>query len=151
MTAKVYDNNNDATVSNGVTVTVQQQFPWVIDTTTQGCWSSTGAGYLYGSSGYVLSAWNSGTDVLNLGNSYVQSVTPSNQANFCWATSQTDPRATVNPGTGTRNAACWYSGGAFDVNVTLITPMTASYIAWPSTAWIGMPPRATRPSTCRIP
>ena len=38
-------------------------------------------GIFYGSNGYVLCAWNGGTDVVNLTGSYVQSVTPSGRSN----------------------------------------------------------------------
>ena len=80
-----------------------------LDTTTQGSWWSSAGGYVYGSSGYVSCAWNAGTDVVNLTGSYVQSVTPGGQGNYCWATNVSDTRATINPATGTRNAACWYA------------------------------------------
>ena len=98
---------------------------WYLDTTTQGTWWSSGGGDVYGGNGYVLCGWNADTtDVVSLTGSYVQSVTPSNQSNYCWATNQTDPRAAINPATGTRNAGCWYTSAqsTFDVLVTLNNP-----------------------------
>ena len=92
------------------------------DTTTQGSWWSSGGAYNYGGNGYVLCAWNAGMDVVNLTGSYVQSVTPSGQSNWCWAANQSDIRAPINPATGTRNAACWYSGGSYDALITLVNP-----------------------------
>ena len=86
------------------------------DTTTQGSWE-----HGYGGSGYVLCAWN-GSDVVSLNGSYVQSVTPSGANYCCWTPDTNDPRATLNPATDTRSAACWFSGGTFDVNINLVNP-----------------------------
>ena len=79
----------------------------------------------------------------------MQSVTPSNQNDYCWATAdQPDVRDTINPATGTRSAACWYSGGSFDCLVTLIPPAMASCIVWPCIAWTGTLPDGHKPSIC---
>ena len=50
------------------------------------------------------------SDVVSLTGSYVQSVTPSNDMTWCWATNQSDARDTINPATGTRNASTWDTG-----------------------------------------
>ena len=86
------------------------------DTTTQGSWSNR-----YGSNGYVLCDWN-GSDVVSLNGSSVQSVTPISAGYYVWASNTNEPRATLNPATNTRSAACWYSGGTFDVNIDLVNP-----------------------------
>ena len=57
---------------------------YFLDMTTQGSWWSSSGGYIYGNNGYELCAWNWGTDVVSLTGSYVQSVTPSSQSNYCW-------------------------------------------------------------------
>ena len=112
----------DSSVTAG-TYSLQSAGSWLLDTTTQGSWWSSGGGYRYGSGGYVLCAWNSNyTDVVSLTGSYVQSVTPTGQGNCCWAANQSDVRDTINPATGTRNAACWYTTGSEDCLVTLNTP-----------------------------
>ena len=114
---------DDSAVASGV-YTMNLSATYTLDTTTQGSWWSSSGGYVYGSDGYDLCAWNGGTDVVNLPTgSYVQSVTPSNQYNTLWAANQANP-APINPQTGTRNAACWYDFNYswFDAQVTLVNP-----------------------------
>ena len=108
-------------VASGVYDIMPSLDTWYTDASTEGCWWSSTGGYVYGSNGYVLCAWNGGTDVVNLTGSYVKSVTPTTQNNYSWGAS-TDPRAAINPATGTRDAACWFSGGYFNALVTLNNP-----------------------------
>ena len=112
----------DSAVASGQYI-IQATGAWYTDPLTQGAWWSSGGGYVYGSNGYVLCDWN-GADIYNLTGSYVQSVTPTGQYPWCWAAAdQSDPRATINPATGTHSGACWASSGAaFDVLVTLVNP-----------------------------
>ena len=95
---------------------------YTTDTSTEGSWWSSGGGYIYGSKGYVLCAWNSGTDVSSLSGSYVSSVTPSGQTGYCWGTGQPSSSATINPSTDTRNAACWYTSTNESVSIVLTNP-----------------------------
>ena len=52
----------------------------------------------------------------SLTDGYVSTVT-SNSQSYNWATNQANP-ATINPQSGTRNAACWF-GDSYAVQVTL--------------------------------
>jgi len=142
LTAKAYDNQNAVTTSTVVHLTVNPG-GGSYDTSTQGSWWSSTGGYIYGSRGYVLCAWNSNsTDVVNLmpgTGGYVASVTPTGNSNYCWAANQSDARATINPATGTRDAACWYNN--FDALVTLNNPndgithrMAVYCLDWDSTS-----------------
>ena len=80
-----------------------------------------GGGYVYGSDGYVICAANNGTDVVSLTGSYVQSVTPSGQTDY-WYCTTTNTVAPIDPQTGIRNEACWYSGTTENVLVNLVNP-----------------------------
>ena len=124
----------NSTVSSGV-YTIGNPVTWNTDTTTEGSWWSSAGGYVYGSQGYVLCAWTANatpptgntSDVVSLSGSFVSSVTPSNEYTWCWANNQSDVRALINPGTGTRDASTWNtSWGAgdttFDALVTLNNP-----------------------------
>ena len=110
---------SDSTITSGVYTICAATY--TTDTTTEGSWWSSVGDYVYGSQGYLLCDWNNGTDVSSLSGSYVQSVSPSSQIIYYWNTS-TDPRATINPATGTRAAACWYSASTFYCTVTFGEP-----------------------------
>ena len=115
----------DSTVA-AATYTITGAGSWFLDTTTQGSWWSSGGGYVYGSSGYVLCAWNAEHGCRQLDRQLCAECDAQRQSNYCWATNVSDTRATINPATGTRNAACWYSnvgaGASFDCTVTLVNP-----------------------------
>ena len=84
------------------------------DTSTSGNWVN-----LYGGQGYSVVG---GTTNLPS----FASVVPSNQANFTWAASTTDPRAPLTSsaaGAG-RVAACWFSYTSFTVDLNLTDGMT---------------------------
>ena len=78
------------------------------DTTTEGSWQGH-----YGADGYDLA--NAAPSLPNYATFSV-----SNQVNYTWASTTTDPRALQIPGTSTGFAEVWYSNStlAFDVNFT---------------------------------
>ena len=112
---------NPSNVTSGVYTIPSVPASYYLDTTTSGNWWSSNGGYVYGSDGYVLCAWNNGTDVVNLTGSYVQSVTPSGQTDYYYNTT-TNTCAPINPSTGTRDEACWLAATAFDYTVALANP-----------------------------
>ena len=99
-----------------------------IDTTTAGDFWSAGTGYKYGTKGYVLSYFNSST-VNSLTGSYVQSVVPSSNLNYCWVGTTTDTRAPINPANGSRSAACWYENASFYVTINVAAADTTVHKA----------------------
>ncbi len=93
------------------------------DTTTQGNW--VGA---YGAAGY---------NVIGSTSSYPSyaTVTPSGQSSYTWASTTTDPRALLIPGSTTsRIAATWYSGTSFTIGVNLtdgqVHPVSLYAVDW---------------------
>ena len=119
-----------SSVTSGVYTIQQVSASYTLDTTTSGAWWSSGGGYVYGNDGYVLCAWNEGTgntgiDVVSLNGSSVQSVTPSGQTDYYGGPGYcptSNPDAPINPQTGTRNYACWYSGTTETAQIALATP-----------------------------
>ena len=139
---------NSAVASAVYTLNVPATY--TTDTSTAGAWWSSGGGYIYGSMGYVLCAWNNGTDVVSLSGSYVSSVTPVGQSDDLWAGA---PKRTRRPSTrrpDTSAAACWFNIPTSPCRSCSIIPMTASRIAWRSTAWIGTKKDESRPSIWKI-
>jgi TIR domain len=81
-----------------------------VDTTTGGTWSAG-----YGSQGYLL-APNDGNHPYSKIPGYAL-VNVNEAATYIWMESTTDQRATQKPGGSDRIAACWYSGGAYTVDI----------------------------------
>ncbi len=102
------DTTDFLTVSATVTIDVTSSTAFVKkDTTTQGNWQG-----IYGAQGYDLVGGPSSLP------SYV-TVTPSNELEYTWTTTSTDPRALQLPGSSNRIAAVWYSSTSFTVAVNL--------------------------------
>ena len=111
----------NSTVASGV-YTLNVPATYTTDTSTEGAWWSSGGGYIYGGMGYVLCAWNNGTDVVSLSGSYVSSVTPSTVAT---ATGRQHHDRTRRPSTRRlipAAAACWYYDPDFSVQIALDNP-----------------------------
>ena len=110
----------NSTVASGV-YTLNIPATYTTDTGTEGSWWSS-EGYVYGSMGYVLCAWNNFTDLVSLNGSYVSSVTPNGQSDFWWAGASQANSAPINPATNTRAAACWYTSSNFTAQIALNNP-----------------------------
>ena len=83
------------------------------DSATQGTWSG-----VYGADGYSL--FNGPTS----NPSYAQ-ITPAGQQAWTWTASTADPRALQTAsGSANRQASCYYSGGAFTLDVNLTDGQT---------------------------
>ena len=91
--------DTDSAVASGTYTISSGNVTYTTDSTTQGSWWSSGGGYVYGSLGYVLCAWNSdSSDVVNLTGSYVQSVTPSGESKaFAWTSTTRSISSTRRP------------------------------------------------------
>jgi prepilin-type N-terminal cleavage/methylation domain-containing protein len=117
-------------VDGHVAITAKSELPFELqsvtaeflgfDETTVGSFWSPTNGYKYGSKGYVLCHWNSAT-VTNLmagSGGYVASGTLTGSNTHTWAAApQTDPRAVINPATGTRAASCWYNFNKYAITL----------------------------------
>ena len=114
-------NFGDGTTSAGNSASFVQT-----DTTTQGNWSG-----VYGAAGY---------NVIGSTSSYPSyaTVTPSGQnylGTHIWATTTSDVRGLLIPGSTSRIAACWYGTSfTFDVNLTdgLVHPVSLYAVDWDS-------------------
>ena len=79
-----------------------------LDLTTQGKWTT-----VYGSDGY---------DIINDSQSlasYLNAITPTGNSSFTWSASTTDVRALQRGSGSGQIAACWFSSGAFTVDLNL--------------------------------
>ena len=85
--------------------------------TTQGTWRG-----VYGSQGYLL-APNSGNYPYSNIPGYAL-VNVSGAATYIWTGSTSEPQALQKPGASDRIAACWYSGGAFTIDLGITDGQT---------------------------
>ena len=82
-----------------------------MDATTGGSWSGA-----YGTQGYILAPNSSTYPYSNIPGYLVVTITSA--LTYVWIGATTDPRALQKPGSADgRIAACWYSGGAFTIDV----------------------------------
>jgi hypothetical protein len=88
-----------------------------VDAATQGSWRS-----VYGSQGYVLAPNNGDYPYSSIPGYAILSV--SNAATYIWIGSTGEPQALQKPGASDRIAACWYSGGAFTVDLGITDGQT---------------------------
>jgi hypothetical protein len=97
-----------------------------LDTTTLGSWKSS-----YGANGYSVVSSTSSFPA------YAQ-VSVTGQQAYTWAASTQETRALQKPGAATdRIAACWYSAGAFTIDVNL-TDGQAHQVALYAVDWDGL-------------
>jgi hypothetical protein len=80
------------------------------DATTQGTWRG-----VYGAQGYLLAPNDGSYPYSNIPGYAIVIVNGATIA--VWSTSTSDPRAVQKPGASDRVAACWYSGGAFTIDL----------------------------------
>jgi hypothetical protein len=88
-----------------------------VDANTQGTWHG-----VYGAQGYLIAP---------AAGSYPYSSIPgyalvnvSGSATYVWTGSTSEPQALLKPGASDRIAACWYSGGAFTVDLSITDGQT---------------------------